>query len=68
MKPETNLPPGCSICRGASHISDERGARRCTCPRGIALAQMEHERRHPARKPAAKKSAHDGRAAAAGEQ
>lgn len=76
MKLETSLPPGCTICRGASHVATgslnptgSRGARRCDCARGQALAAMDYERKHPAKrtKPA-KNPKFDGRAAAAGER
>jgi hypothetical protein len=38
------LPAGCDICRGEPFMVDERGATRCTCPRGQALRQMERGR------------------------
>lgn len=64
---QKSLPPGCDTCRGASHVSDGNGnARRCTCERGKALAQMAHDR-HSRKAQPKRKAAFDGRAAGAGE-
>lgn len=38
------LPAGCEICNGEYWVIGERGADRCTCPRGQALRQMEQRR------------------------
>jgi hypothetical protein len=35
------LPDGCGQCRGEPFVVQEDGARRCTCPRGEALRQMD---------------------------
>jgi hypothetical protein len=35
------LPAGCGQCRGEPFVVQEDGARRCTCPRGQALRQMD---------------------------
>jgi hypothetical protein len=66
-EPPKTLPPGCPECRGASHIpAPTGGAKRCDCARGQMLAQLERERKHPA-KPMRRRSTHDGKAAAVGE-
>lgn len=38
-----DLPPGCPACRNGRlpFIVGPEGARRCDCPRGIALTQMD---------------------------
>lgn len=38
------LPAGCSRCNGAPFVVHDRGAARCTCPRGRALHQMDQGR------------------------
>lgn len=38
-----DLPKGCVVCWGGKlpFVQTEKGARRCDCPRGIALSQMD---------------------------
>lgn len=55
MKIETSLPPGCPNCQGASHVVGRMGAERCDCARGKALAAMDYERKHPAKRTKAAK-------------
>lgn len=62
------LPPGCVICNGAPHVATERGAARCRCERGKALAAMDRERRHSKLKSAKKQPKRDGKAAAIGSE
>lgn len=72
MKTIEPLPPGCSLCHGASHIGGPSGAKRCACARGQALAAMEtarkQERRSPKKRAVRNKPAFDGRAAAVGDK
>jgi hypothetical protein len=36
-----HLPTGCEVCGNGFWICTEKGARRCTCARGLALKAME---------------------------
>ena len=38
------LPEGCGICHGEPFVFGDRGGKRCACPRGQALRQMDQDR------------------------
>jgi hypothetical protein len=40
----SGLPVGCDVCHGDVWVIGNRGAARCTCPRGQALRQMDRQR------------------------
>ncbi len=42
--PPVELPRGCGICHGRPHVPGDRGAQRCTCLRGQALAAQDRDR------------------------
>jgi hypothetical protein len=38
LRPAQVLPDGCELCKGEPWVVDAKGARRCVCARGRALA------------------------------